>query len=213
MFMHDFLRFVIVSFVFVSAVSCLVSVRDMRASAVVADPCVRLSCCPIRVCLGRHTGLPLRLRKASCRRGGGVICIGWKAMAAGRLSAVFQVAAFRAAGCRLSRREKPHVAPRNVAFRAVESRGGRWPWPRARRRGRKKSSPRRCAPRGARWFVVACGRLASVPCRHVFTLLQPSFRLRCRRPWPACRACRRRCPRLHRCRRWCKPSLCRQRSP
>ena len=32
MFMHDFLRFVIVSFVFVSAVSCLVSVRDMRAA-------------------------------------------------------------------------------------------------------------------------------------------------------------------------------------
>ena len=185
--------------------------------------------------------------------------------------AVLQVAAFRAARCRLSRREKPHVAPRYVAFRVGESRGGflrlcgMSVYPNNRitlnlttvnavrpLRGRyylrihaassaslhmrlsnvgrlrrpathcshpkglrmnQKSSPRRCAPRGACWFVVACGRLASVPCRHVFTLLQPSFRLRCRRPWPACRACRRRCPRLHRCRRWCKPSLCRQRSP
>jgi len=62
-----------------------------------------------------------------------------KATTAGRRSAVLQVAAFRAAGCRLSCREKPHNAPRYVAFRAVESRGGRWPWPQGAPPGAKKS--------------------------------------------------------------------------
>lgn len=114
MFMHDFLRFVIVSFVFVSAVSCLVSVCNMRASAVVADPCVRPSCCPIRVCLGRHTGLPLRLRLAACRRGGGVLCIGWKGHGSRPPVGGF-------AGCGLSRRGKPRRA---VALAAGRAAGG-----------------------------------------------------------------------------------------
>lgn len=132
--MHDFLRFVIVSFVFVSAVSCLVSVRDMRASAVVADPCVRPSCCPIRVCLGRYTGLPLRLRLASCRRGGGVLCIGWKGHGSRPPVGGF-------AGCGLSRCRMSSFAPRKAAYCAAI-----------------RGLPRRGKPRRA--VALAAGRAA-----------------------------------------------------
>ena len=106
----------------------------MRASAVVADPCVRPSCCPIRVCLGRHTGLPLRLRLAACRRGGGVLCIGWKGHG-GRPP----VSGF--AGCGLSRCRMSSFAPRKAAYCAAI-----------------RGLPRRGKPRRA--VALAAGRAA-----------------------------------------------------
>ena len=140
---------------------------------------------------GRHTGLPLRSRLA--------IFVDEEVLC---LTDVIP-------GCGLSRCSMASFMQRNVAFRRVKGRVVKSPWPQGVRQGAKKSSPRRRVPRGARLFQSV--RLASVRLFCFFTSLQPSCRLRCRHPWPACRACRPPCPGLRIRRRLCKPSLCRLR--